>query len=197
MIIVIDNYDSFTWNIVQYLGELGAEVKVVRNDQVTCAELDAMNPSGLLISPGPGRPESAGISLEAVGHFAGRIPVFGVCLGLQCIGQHYGGNVVQAKEIMHGKLSDVHHDGEGVFKDLPSPITCTRYHSLVVDGASLPNVFEVTAWTEGEKGERMEVMGLKHSTVDVEGVQYHPESISSGYGHDQLKQFLIRTREIQ
>ena len=197
MIFVIDNYDSFTWNIVQYLGELGADVKVFRNDQVTCEEISAMNPAGLLISPGPGQPDSAGISLEAIACFAGKIPVFGVCLGLQSIGQHFGGKVVLASDVMHGKLSMVHHSGEGVFEGLPSPFQCTRYHSLVVQGASLPNELQVTAWTEDEKGNRVEVMGLKHHTLDVEGVQYHPESISSEHGHAQLKQFLQRTGDIQ
>jgi len=193
MIVVIDNYDSFTWNIVQYLGELGAEVQVYRNDQITCSEIDALNASGLLISPGPGNPDAAGISLAAIGHFAGRIPVFGVCLGLQSIGQYFGGRIVVASDIMHGKLSAVHHQQLGVFADLPSPITCTRYHSLVVESESVPDVFDVTAWTENEQGERVEVMGLKHRTLDVEGVQYHPESISSEHGHAQLKRFLIRT----
>jgi len=197
MIVVIDNYDSFTWNIVQYLGELGAQVKVFRNDQITCTEIDEMNPTGLLISPGPGNPDSAGISLEAIGHFAGKIPVFGVCLGLQSIGQHFGGKVVLATDVMHGKISTVHHCGDGVFEGLPSPFQCTRYHSLVVEGVSLPNEFQVTAWTEDDNGDRIEVMGLKHNTLDVEGVQYHPESNSSEHGHEQLKQFLLRTGDIQ
>jgi len=193
VIVVIDNYDSFTWNIVQYLGELGADVKVFRNDQISCADIDALQPSGLLISPGPGNPDAAGISLEAIGHFAGRIPVFGVCLGLQSIGQYFGGKVIVATDIMHGKLSKVHHEQSGVFADLPSPLTCTRYHSLVVERASLPNIFEVTAWTENEHGRQVEIMGLKHRTLDIEGVQFHPESISSEHGHAQLKRFLIRT----
>lgn len=197
MIVVIDNYDSFTWNIVQYLGELGATVQVYRNDAISCAELDALNPSGLLISPGPGNPDSAGISLAAIAHFAGRIPVFGVCLGLQSIGQHFGGKVVLAKEVMHGKISMVHHAGSGVYAGLPSPFPCTRYHSLVVEEPSVPNVFEVTSWTADENGARVEVMGLKHNTLDVEGVQYHPESISSEHGHAQLKQFVMRTGDIQ
>ncbi len=197
MIVVIDNYDSFTWNIVQYLGELGAEVQVFRNDKITCKELEALNPSGLLISPGPGNPDSAGLSLEAIAHFAGKIPVFGVCLGLQSIGQHFGGKVVRATDVMHGKISKVHHSGDGVFEGLPSPFECTRYHSLVVEGATLPNEFQVTAWTENDSGNRVEVMGLKHNTLDVEGVQYHPESISSEHGHAQLKQFLKRTGDIQ
>ncbi len=197
MIVVIDNYDSFTWNIVQYLGELGAEVQVYRNDKISCVELDALQPSGLVISPGPGNPDSAGISLEAIAHFAGRIPVFGVCLGLQSIGQHFGGKVVLAKEVMHGKISMVHHEGSGVYEGLPSPFPCTRYHSLVVERESVPNVFEVTAWTTDDSGARVEVMGLKHTTLDVEGVQYHPESISSEHGHAQLKQFLLRTGDIK
>jgi len=197
MIAVIDNYDSFTWNIVQYLGELGADVKVFRNDQISCAELDALKPSGLLISPGPGRPDSAGISLEAIAHFAGRIPVFGVCLGMQGIGQHFGGKIGLATDVMHGKISVVHHDGAGVFEGLPNPFRCTRYHSLVVEGSSLPNEFEVTAWTEDDAGKRVEIMGIKHNVLDVEGVQFHPESISSEHGHAQLKQFLQRTGDIQ
>lgn len=196
MIIVIDNYDSFTWNIVQYLGELGAQVEVFRNDQITCEELERLNPSGLLISPGPGNPDSAGISIEAISYFAGKIPVFGVCLGLQSIGQCFGGKVVLATDVMHGKISVVHHDEQGVFVGLPSPIRCTRYHSLVLEGATLPTVFSVTAWTENELGHRVEVMGVKHRTLDVEGVQYHPESISSEHGHAQLKQFLLRTGDI-
>ncbi len=196
MIVVIDNYDSFTWNIVQYLGELGADVQVFRNDQISCAELERLNPSGLLISPGPGNPDSAGISMQAINHFAGKIPVFGVCLGLQSIGQCFGGKVVLASDVMHGKISVVHHDEQGVFEGLPSPIQCTRYHSLVLEGATLPNVFSVTAWTENESGHRVEVMGVKHKTLDVEGVQYHPESISSEHGHAQLKQFLVRTGDI-
>ena len=197
MIVVIDNYDSFTWNIVQYLGELGAEVEVFRNDKVNCAQLDALKPSGLLISPGPGRPESAGISLQAIGHFAGRIPVFGVCLGMQGIGQHFGGKIVLATDVMHGKISTVYHAEGGVFNGLPNPLKCTRYHSLVVEGGSLPNEFEVTAWTEDDAGNRVEVMGIKHNVLDVEGVQFHPESISSEHGHAQLKQFLLRTGDIQ
>ena len=197
MIVVIDNYDSFTWNIVQYLGELGAEVDVYRNDQITCAQLDDLNPSGLLISPGPGKPDSAGISLQAIEHFSGRIPVFGVCLGMQGIGQHFGGKVVLATDVMHGKISEVHHDGSGVFEGLPNPFRCTRYHSLVVDGTCLPNTLEVTAWTEDGAGNRVEVMGIKHNELDVEGVQFHPESISSEHGHAQLKQFLLRTGDIQ
>jgi len=196
VIVVIDNYDSFTWNIVQYLGELGATVEVFRNDVITCAEIDALKPKGLLISPGPGNPNDAGISLQAIDLFAGKIPVFGVCLGLQAIGQHFGGKVVVASNIMHGKISAVHHDGEGVFENLPSPFMCTRYHSLVLEKSTLPNVFAVTAWTEDEQGTRVEVMGLKHNTLDVEGVQYHPESISSEHGYAQLQRFLARTGEI-
>jgi len=160
MIAVIDNYDSFTYNLVQYLGELGADVSVYRNDQISCA----------------------------------RIPIFGVCLGLQSIGQYFGGKVVLANDIMHGKMSAVHHSGQGVFAGIPNPITCTRYHSLVLESSTLPDVLDVTAWTLNEQGERVEIMGLKHRTLDVEGVQYHPESINSEHGHAQLRGFLNRTR---
>ncbi len=191
-IIVIDSYDSFTFNIVQYLQELGATVDVFRNDRVSIAELEACGADGLLLSPGPGTPNSAGVMLEAIAHFAGSLPMLGVCLGHQGIGQHFGGKVVHAREIMHGKLSDVHHTGHGVFQGLITPFTATRYHSLVIDPASLPDELEVTAWTQTDDGERDAIMGVRHRKLDIEGVQFHPESISSDHGHDLLRAFLIR-----
>ena len=188
MIAVIDNYDSFTWNLVQYLRELGAEVVVHRNDAIALDALEATRPRGVLISPGPGTPDGAGISLGAVARFAGRVPLLGVCLGHQCIGQHYGGRIGRAREIMHGKLSAVEHAGQGVFTGLPTPFTATRYHSLVIEPDSLPDVLEVTARTaDGE------IMGVRHRRLDVEGVQFHPESISSEHGHALLANFLVRT----
>ena len=188
MIAVIDNYDSFTWNLVQYLRELGAEVVVHRNDAIDLDALERTRPCGVLISPGPGTPDDAGISLGAVARFAGRVPLLGVCLGHQCIGQHYGGRIGRARTIMHGKLSTVEHAGQGVFAGLPAPFTATRYHSLVIEPDSLPDELEVTARTaDGE------IMGVRHRTFDVEGVQFHPESISSEHGHDLLANFLART----
>jgi len=176
MIAVIDNYDSFTYNLVQYLRELGVEVKVFRNDQISVTELARQNFGGLVLSPGPGTPDSAGITLDAIEKFSGNIPLLGVCLGHQSIGQAFGGEIWHAKEIMHGKLSLVHHNASGVFKGLPSPFQVTRYHSLVIRPDSLPACFDVTAWTEDEHGERVEIMGVRHREFDVEGVQFHPES---------------------
>jgi len=190
MIAVIDNYDSFTWNLVQYLRELGAEVEVFRNDRIDIEALAALRPAGVLISPGPGTPDTAGISLSAVLHFSGDIPVFGVCLGLQSIGQQFGGRIAHARDIMHGKISPVHHAGQGAFSGLPSPFMATRYHSLVIAPDSVPDVLEVTAWTEDEAGERVEIMGARHRELSVEGVQFHPESIESEHGHALLKNFL-------
>lgn len=206
LVVVIDNYDSFTYNLVQYLGELGANVTVVRNDQCSLAELDALKPARLLLSPGPGRPEDAGITLEAIAHFAGKIPILGVCLGHQCIGQYFGGRITHAGEIMHGKLSSVYHDDIGVFEGSPSPLTATRYHSLVIDVDSVPDVLEITAWTlppstdpafanpttQSDNTERVvgEVMGVRHRELAIEGVQFHPESISSEYGYNLMKRFL-------
>ncbi len=190
MLAVIDNYDSFTFNLVQYLGELGADVQVFRNDQVSVEELSRLNPDRLLLSPGPGRPDSAGITLQAVEHFAGRIPVLGVCLGHQSIGQHYGAVIVHASEIMHGKLSSIQHNGQGVFASLSPGFTATRYHSLVIDKNRLPDCLEITAWTETDGGEMDEIMGVRHKTLGIEGVQFHPESISSEYGHELLDNFL-------
>ena len=188
MIVMIDNYDSFTYNLVQYLGELGAEVKVFRNDEVSVAEIDALGPSHVILSPGPCTPNEAGISLEAVHHFAGRLPLLGVCLGHQAIGQAFGGHVVHARQVMHGKTSPMHHRGEGVFRGLENPFEATRYHSLVVARDTLPEDLEETAWTAPEDGG--EIMGLRHRRFTVEGVQFHPESILTRHGHDLLRNFL-------
>ena len=185
-VLVIDSYDSFVYNLVQYLGELGAEPVVVRNDQVTLAEADAMRPDGVLLSPGPGRPEDAGIICAAIRHFAGRVPVFGVCLGHQAIGHVYGGEVVRAPLLMHGKTSRIDHTGVGVFAGLPNPLEATRYHSLVIDRATMPDVLEITAECDGL------VMGVRHREFDVEGVQFHPESILTAEGHALLGNFLAR-----
>ncbi|MBL8395614.1 MAG: aminodeoxychorismate/anthranilate synthase component II [Candidatus Accumulibacter sp.] len=185
MLLMIDNYDSFTYNLVQYFGELGQDVKVFRNDAITIAEISRLKPALLVISPGPSAPMQAGISLTAIREFAGRIPLLGVCLGHQAIGEAFGGRVVHAKKLMHGKVSPVHHSAQGVFRGLPNPLTCTRYHSLAVERASLPDCLEITAWTDDE-----EIMGLRHKTLPVEGVQFHPESILTERGHDLLKNFL-------
>ena len=187
MILMLDNYDSFTYNLVQYLGELGAEVRVVRNDEMTVAEIEALAPAKIVISPGPCSPNEAGVSLEVIRTFAGRIPILGVCLGHQAIGQAFGGAVVHAKELMHGKTSPVTHTGEGVFAGLPTPFTATRYHSLAVERSSLPAELTVTAWTDDG-----EIMGLAHTRFDVEGVQFHPESILTEHGHRMLGNFLNR-----
>lgn len=192
MLAVIDNYDSFTWNLVQYSAELGCEVRVFRNDVISCDELAEMQPTAIMISPGPGRPESAGISLPVLDRFAGKIPILGVCLGHQSIGQHFGGSIVLAKQIMHGKLSPVYHNNTGVFEGLPNPVTVTRYHSLVIDADTLPDELEVTAWTQNADGSREEIMGVRHRDYLLEGVQFHPESISSEYGHDMLGSFFKR-----
>ncbi|MFK7857049.1 MAG: aminodeoxychorismate/anthranilate synthase component II [Granulosicoccus sp.] len=189
MLVVIDNYDSFTWNLVQYSAELGCDVRVFRNDAISCDELDALDPACIMVSPGPGRPESAGISLELIDRFCGRIPILGVCLGHQSIGQHFGGKIVLAKQIMHGKLSTVYHNNTGVFTGLPNPITVTRYHSLVIDKSSVPDSLDVTAWTIDAEGEQEEIMAVRHREYLLEGVQFHPESISSDCGHQLLEQF--------
>ena len=186
-VLVIDNYDSFVYNLVQYLGELGAEPIVHRHDAITTDEAAALEPDAVLISPGPGRPEDAGMSTSIIRWAAGRIPVLGVCLGHQCIGAAWGGNVIRAPEVMHGKTSRIHHEGAGVFAGLPSPFEATRYHSLLVERSSLPEEFEVTASTEDGL-----VMGLRHRDLDVEGVQFHPESILTASGHDLLANFLAR-----
>ena len=187
MILMLDNYDSFTYNLVQYLGELGAAVRVVRNDEMTIAQIEALAPAKIVISPGPCSPNEAGVSLEVIRTFAGRIPILGVCLGHQAIGQAFGGAVVHAKELMHGKTSPVTHTGEGVFAGLPTPFTATRYHSLAVERSSLPAELAVTAWTDDG-----EIMGLAHTRFDVEGVQFHPESILTEHGHRMLGNFLNR-----
>ncbi|MFI9652942.1 glutamine amidotransferase-related protein [Guyparkeria halopsychrophila] len=190
MVLMLDNYDSFTYNLVQYLGELGEEVWVARNDQVTIEEIEARAPSHIVVSPGPCDPDQAGISLDVIRHFAGKVPVLGVCLGHQAIGQVFGGKVVRAREVMHGKVSPVYHTGEGVFEGLPNPFEATRYHSLVVARESIPDVLEVTAWTQNEDGSVDEVMGFRHREYAVEGVQFHPESILTQHGHQQLQSFL-------
>lgn len=190
MILMIDNYDSFTYNLVQYLGELGAQVEVVRNDQLTIDDIERLAPERIVISPGPCTPNEAGVSLETIRHFAGRIPILGVCLGHQSIGQAFGGKVVHAREIMHGKTSLIHHTGKGVFRGLPDPFEATRYHSLMIERASLPDCLEVTAWTQDANGEVDEIMGVRHKEFAVEGVQFHPESILTQHGHDLLANFL-------
>ncbi|MGB0866056.1 MAG: anthranilate synthase component II [Granulosicoccaceae bacterium] len=190
MLLVIDNYDSFTYNIVQYLGELGQQLEVHRNDQISIDQIEAMAPEKILVGPGPCTPAEAGISKAVIEHFAPRLPILGVCLGHQAIGEVFGGKVVRAERIMHGKLSPVRHNGQGVFEGLPSPFEATRYHSLVVEHSSLPDCLEVTAWVENSGGGIEAIMGLRHKTLPVEGVQYHPESIRSAHGHTQLQRFL-------
>ncbi|AKW00910.2 aminodeoxychorismate synthase component 2 [Salmonella enterica] len=187
MILLIDNYDSFTWNFYQYFCELGAEVQVRRNDALTLAHIDALNPQKIVISPGPCTPNDAGISLAVIRHYAGRIPMLGVCLGHQAMAQAFGASVVRAAKVMHGKTSPITHNGQGVFRGLPSPLTVTRYHSLIVDPATLSECFEITAWSETQ-----EIMGIRHREWDLEGVQFHPESILSEQGHALLKNFLRR-----
>ncbi len=187
---MIDNYDSFTYNVVQYLCELEAEVKVVRNDEVSIADIEALAPAKIVISPGPCTPNEAGISVATVGAFAGRIPLLGICLGHQSIGQAYGAKIVRARQVMHGKTSMIHHNGLGVFKGLTNPFDATRYHSLVIEKASLPDCLQVTAWTETENGEMDEIMGIRHREYVLEGVQFHPESILTQHGHDLLRNFL-------
>ena len=190
MIVMIDNYDSFTYNLVQYLGELGAEVQVFRNDQIGVDQVAALKPERIVLSPGPCTPNEAGICLELIERLKGRFPILGVCLGHQAIGQAFGGKVVRARQVMHGKTSPIHHQAQGVFSGLPSPFTATRYHSLIVERAGLPAEFEVTAWTQHEDGSVDEIMGLRHRTLPVEGVQFHPESILTEHGHAMLKNFL-------
>ena len=191
-ILMIDNYDSFTYNIVQYLAELGAEVTVHRNDEISVPEIEARaaDIDKIVLSPGPCTPDEAGICLDLVATFAGKLPMLGVCLGHQTIGQAFGGTVLRAQNVMHGKLSDMHHAGEGVFEGLPSPFPATRYHSLIVEADSLPDCLEVTAWTEEDS--QREIMGFRHKTLDIEGVQFHPESIMTEVGHDLLANFLKR-----
>ena len=190
MILMIDNYDSFTYNLVQYFGELGAEVEVHRNDQITVAEVAAKKPSHIVLSPGPCTPNEAGICLDLIAQLKGRFPILGVCLGHQSIGQAFGGTVLRARAVMHGKTSPVHHQQQGVFVGLPSPFTATRYHSLIVEKTTLPKDFEITAWTQHADGAMDEIMGLRHKTLAIEGVQFHPESILTEHGHAMLKNFL-------
>ena len=193
MLLMIDNYDSFTYNVVQYLGELGAEVKVVRNDELSIAQIEALKPERIVVSPGPCTPNEAGISLEAIQHFAGKLPILGVCLGHQSIGQAFGGDVVRARQVMHGKTSPVYHLDTGVFQGLNNPLTVTRYHALVVKRDTLPDCLELTAWTQLEDGSVDEIMGLRHKTLNIEGVQFHPESILTEQGHELFANFLKQT----
>ena len=197
MILMIDNYDSFTYNLVQYLGELGADVKTVRNDAITTAGIRDLDPQGVVISPGPCTPDDAGISLAIVAELGEAYPILGVCLGHQCIGQVFGGKVVRADKVMHGKTSMMHHRGEGVFAGLPQPFEATRYHSLVLQKDAIPACLEVTAWTEKDNGEIEEIMGLKHVDLPIEGVQFHPESILTRCGHDLLQNFINTTRQAE
>ena len=190
MLLMIDNYDSFTYNLVQYLGELGADVRVFRNDQITVGQIGEMAPEKIVISPGPCTPNEAGVSVATIMEFAGKIPILGVCLGHQSIGQAFGGHIVHARSIMHGKTSMIHHENKGVFRGLPDPFEATRYHSLVVEKETLPDCLEITAWTEDSAVGVDEIMGLRHKTLPVEGVQFHPESILTGCGHDLLRNFL-------
>ena len=190
MLLMIDNYDSFTYNLVQYLGELGADVHVYRNDQITVEEMVALQPERVMISPGPCTPNEAGVSIDAIKYFAGKLPLLGVCLGHQSIGQAFGGEIIHAREIMHGKTSMIYHNNTGVFKGLNNPYEATRYHSLVINKHKLPDCLEVTAWTQDDKGELDEIMGVRHKTLPIEGVQFHPESILSEHGHDLLQNFL-------
>ena len=187
MLLMIDNYDSFTYNLVQYFGELGEEVRVARNDEITLDEIESLVPARIVISPGPCTPNEAGISLPLITHFAGKIPILGVCLGHQAIGQAFGGRVIHARTLMHGKVSPVLHGGKGVFRGLPSPFNATRYHSLAIERETCPAELEITAWTEDG-----EIMGVRHRTLAVEGVQFHPESILTEHGHDLLRNFLTQ-----
>ena len=187
MLLMIDNYDSFTYNLVQYLGELGEDVRVVRNDEVTVEDIGRLAPARIVISPGPCTPNEAGVSLPVIARFAGKIPILGVCLGHQAIGQAFGGRIVHAKTLMHGKVSPIHHAGKGVFRGLPSPFNATRYHSLAIERGSCPADLEITAWTDAG-----EIMGVRHRTLAVEGVQFHPESILTEHGHALLRNFLTQ-----
>lgn len=191
-VVMVDNYDSFTYNLVQYFGELGADVTVVRNDEVSVTDIAVLQPDKIVISPGPCTPKEAGISVETIRTYAGKIPILGVCLGHQSIGYAFGGNIIHAKSIMHGKTSPVYHKDVGVFKGLNNPFIATRYHSLVIEQASLPDCLEITAWTQDEAGNIDEIMGVRHKTLDIEGVQFHPESILTDHGHDMLRNFLQR-----
>jgi anthranilate synthase component II len=191
MLLMIDNYDSFTYNLVQYLGELGAEVRVVRNDELGVEQVAALNPERIVISPGPCTPNEAGISVPLIRAMAGKVPILGVCLGHQSIGQAFGGHIVKARQVMHGKTSPVHHAGIGVFSGLSNPFEATRYHSLVIEAATCPDCLEVTAWTANPDGSRDEIMGVRHRDLPIQGVQFHPESILTRHGHDLLKNFIM------
>ena len=193
MLLMIDNYDSFTYNLVQYFGELDQDVRVYRNDQITLKEIHALAPERIVVSPGPCTPNEAGISVEVIHEFAGKLPILGVCLGHQSIGQALGGRIVHADHVMHGKTSDIHHNNSDVFADLQSPFVATRYHSLVIERESLPDCLEITAWTRSDAGEMDEIMGVRHKEHPVFGVQFHPESILTTCGHDLLKNFLAIT----
>jgi anthranilate synthase component 2 len=190
MILMIDNYDSFTYNLVQYFGELGADIKVVRNDEITIDEIAALAPEKIVISPGPCTPTEAGVSVDTIKTFAGKIPLLGVCLGHQSIGQALGGKVIRAPFVMHGKTSPVYHNNKGIFAGLNNPFQATRYHSLVIEKETLPDCLEITAWTQNEDGSMAEIMGVKHKALALEGVQFHPESILTEHGHDMLRNFL-------
>lgn len=192
MLLMIDNYDSFTYNLVQYFGELGADMRVFRNDQITIEQIKKLNPEKIVLSPGPCTPNEAGITLAIIKELKGKIPMLGVCLGHQAIGQVFGGEVIRAKKPMHGKTGVIYHHNQGVFKDIPNPFTAARYHSLIVAKENLPDCLQVTAWTQDEHGKVAEIMGLKHRDFAIEGVQFHPESIATEYGHDLLKNFLQR-----
>ncbi|TCK03093.1 aminodeoxychorismate/anthranilate synthase component II [Marinobacterium mangrovicola] len=192
MLLIIDNYDSFTYNVVQYFRELGAEVRVCRNDEIDLEGIEQLAPTHLVISPGPCTPNEAGISLQAIEHFAGGLPILGICLGHQALGQVFGARVVRARQVMHGKTSPVYHLGEGVFSGLDNPVSVTRYHSLILEKETLPESLEVTAWTQNAQGEQDEIMGVRHRELDVEGVQFHPESILTRQGHELLQNFLNR-----
>ncbi len=194
MLLMIDNYDSFTYNVVQYLGELGADVKVVRNDEISCDDIVKLAPEKIVISPGPCAPDQAGISLQVVEQFAGKIPLLGICLGHQSIGQAFGAKIVRAREVMHGKTSMIYHNNSGVFSGLDNPYEATRYHSLVVEQASLPDCFEITAWTQHADGSMDEIMGIRHKSLAVEGVQFHPESILTQFGYELLDNFLKKSK---
>jgi anthranilate synthase component II len=190
MLLMIDNYDSFTYNLVQYLGELGEDVRVYRNDEIQLEEIEQLKPDRIVISPGPCTPDQAGISVAAIKAFAGRIPILGVCLGHQSIGQAFGGKIIHAREVMHGKTSPIYHANLGVFKGLYNPLEATRYHSLVIEESTLPDCLEITAWTRNEDGSMDEIMGVRHRDLDVQGVQFHPESILTQHGHSLLKNFI-------
>ncbi|WP_423822880.1 aminodeoxychorismate/anthranilate synthase component II [Salinisphaera sp. SPP-AMP-43] len=197
MILMLDNYDSFTYNLVQYLGELEAEVHVVRNDEISVEDIERLDPAGVVVSPGPCGPEEAGVSIELIQRMAHRLPILGVCLGHQALGQAFGAHVTRARQVMHGKTSTIRHGGRGVFENLADPLTATRYHSLIVARDGLPNDFEITAWTETEDGDMDEIMGLIHTPTGAEGVQFHPESILSDHGHEMLHTFLKRCGELK